>query len=466
MTGKSGRKGIKLLVIEDEAPLRELLREELCRSGYKVETAADGIEGLAKYRVELFNVVLLDIRMPGMDGVEVLERMRYESALPEVIVFTGHGTIETAVECIRQGAYDYLTKPVKLDELELVIDKAAEKNRLRLENINLKLEVSKFENHQIVGKSPAILKVLDIVTRWGRVDEHVLITGESGAGKELVARAVHDASSRVNKPFVTVNCGRLNVHTAESELFGHMQGAFTGAVKGRAGLFELADTGTLFMDEVSEMPLDVQVKLLRVLETSTFRRLGGNRDISVDVRFVFASNKNLMECVNRGEFREDLYHRINLLLVTIPPLRERKEDVIPLTWFFLKSSHASHLGAWELSEEAAASLCAYDWPGNVRELRNTIRRACILAPESVITADLFPFSSPRPPLSPLPMAVQPTATPPTAATATSAEPLWVVEKAHIQLVLELVEGNKSKAARILEIDRKTLYTKLERYGLS
>jgi two-component system NtrC family response regulator len=457
------RKGIKVLVVEDEKPLRDLIREELSRSGYKVETAADGSEGLFKYGIELFNVVLLDIRMPGMDGVEVLGRMRYESTLPEVIVFTGHGTIETAVECIRQGAYDYLTKPVKLDELEMVIDKAAEKNRLRLENINLKLEVSKFENHQIVGKSPAILKVLDIVTRWGRVDEHVLITGESGTGKELIARAVHDASPRVNKPFVTVNCGRLNVHTAESELFGHMQGAFTGAVKGRAGLFELADTGTLFMDEISEMPLDVQVKLLRVLETSTFRRLGGNRDISVDVRFVFASNKNLPECVNRGEFREDLFHRINLLLVTIPPLRERKEDVMPLAWFFLKTSNSAQIGTWEIAADTAASLCAYDWPGNVRELRNTIRRACILAPESVITSDLLPFTTPQP--APPPVSVVTTPVVGTPVT-TSVQPLWVIEKAHIQQVLKLVEGNKSKAARILEIDRKTLYAKLERYELT
>ena len=460
----SARKGIKILVVEDEKPLRDLIREELSRSGYKVETAAEGSEGLAKYGVELFNVVLLDIRMPGMDGVEVLGRMRYESTLPEIIVFTGHGTIETAVECIRQGAYDYLTKPVKLDELELVIDKAAEKNRLRLENINLKLEVSKYENHQIVGKSQAILKVLDIVKRWGRVDEHVLITGESGTGKELIARAVHDASARESKPFVTVNCGRLNVHTAESELFGHMQGAFTGAVKGRAGLFELADTGTLFMDEVSEMPLDVQVKLLRVLETSTFRRLGGNRDISVDVRFVFASNKNLLECVNRGEFREDLFHRINLLLVTIPPLRERKEDVMPLAWFFLKTANPAPVGSWEISADTAVALCAYDWPGNVRELRNTIRRACILAPESVITSDLLPFSTPRPALPPIPVVNSPIAV--ASSVMASAQPLWVIEKGHIQQILELVEGNKSKAARILEIDRKTLYTKLERYELA
>ena len=458
MTANSGRKGIKVLVVEDEKPLRDLIREELTRSGYKVETAADGIEGLAKYRVELFNVVLLDIRMPGMDGVEVLRLMRIDSNIPEVIVFTGHGTIETAVECIRNGAYDYLTKPVKLDELELVIDKAAEKNRLHLENISLKLEVNKYENHQIVGKSPAILKVLDIVKRWGRVDEHVLVTGESGTGKELVARAVHDASPRASKPFVTINCGRLNVHTAESELFGHMQGAFTGAVKGRAGLFELADTGTLFMDEISEMPLDVQVKLLRILETSTFRRLGGNRDISVDVRFVFASNKNLQECVVRGEFREDLFHRINLLPIVIPPLRERKEDIIPLAWFFLKTANLGNSEPWEISEEAMVSLVSHDWPGNVRELKNTIRRACILASDPIISSDLLPFSPPRTsPPSPVT-----TGTP----SRTSAQPLWVVERAHIQSVLEQMEGNKSKAARILEIDRKTLYTKLERYGLA
>jgi two-component system NtrC family response regulator len=461
MSALKERKGIKVLVIEDEKPLRDLIRDELTRSGYKVDTAADGLEGLVKYREEIFNVILLDIRMPGMDGVEVLGRMRSESSIPEVIVFTGHGTIETAVECIRQGAYDYLTKPVKLEELELVIDKAAEKNRLRLENINLKLEVSKFDNHQIVGKSPAILKVLEIVTRWGRVDEHVLITGESGTGKELFARAVHDASSRANKPFITINCGRLNVHTAESELFGHMQGAFTGAIKGRAGLFELADTGTLFMDEISEMPLDVQVKLLRILETGTFRRLGGNRDISVDVRFVFATNKNLLDCVNRGDFREDLYHRINLLLITLPPLRERKEDIIPLSLYFLKTANIGNADSWEITDTAMAALCAQEWPGNVRELKNTIRRACILATEPVISSDLLPFSPPRTLSSPLPVS-----TSGTPVKGEANQPLWVIERAYIQQVLELVEGNKSKAARILEIDRKTLYTKLERYGLA
>ena len=263
-----------------------------------------------------------------------------------------------------------------------------------------------------------------------------------------------------SKPFVTVNCGRLNANTAESELFGHMQGSFTGAVKGRAGLFELADTGTLFMDEVSEMPLDVQVKLLRVLETGTFRRLGGNRDISVDVRFVFASNKSLQDCVARGDFREDLYHRINLLPINLAPLRERRDDILPLIMYFLQTCSERPAEEWEITEEAMAALCAHDWPGNIRELRNTIRRACILALEPVISADLLPFSPPRTPPA------EPASAPASRAPSADPVPLWMVERDHIQRVMDQVEGNKSRAAKILEIDRKTLYTKLERFGLA
>lgn len=453
------RKDTKVLVVEDDRSLRELLQMELTRSGYKITAAANGEEGLSLYQEEIFNVVLLDIRMPGMDGVEVLKLMRNESKVPEIIMFTGHGTIETAVECIQNGAYDYLTKPIKLDELELLIDKACEKSRLRLENINLKLEVNRHTHHQIIGKSKPIVKVLETVQRWGATDEHVLITGESGTGKELIARAVHDASQRASKPFVTVNCGRLDANTAESELFGHMQGAFTGANKGRAGLFELADTGTLFMDEISEMPLDVQVKLLRILETSTFRRMGGSHDIRVNVRFVFASNKILQECVNRNEFREDLYHRINLLPIPVPPLRQRIEDIIPLTWFFIRQSRENDCQEWEIRDDAMNALMSYPWPGNVRELRNTIRRACILATEPVITPDLFPFSPPKAVYIP---AAQPSQS---ERGNQPVRPLWEIEREHILKVLDVVEQNKSKAAKLLEIDRKTLYTKLERYGL-
>ena len=454
------RNDTKVLVVEDDKSLRELLQMELFRSGYKVTATSSGEEGLEAYRAEIFNVVLQDIRMPGMDGVETLKLMRAESTIPEIIMFTGHGTIETAVECIKLGAYDYLTKPIKLDELELLIDKACEKNRLRLENINLRKEIQRFENHRIIGKSSVIQKVLETVQRWGVTDEHVLISGESGTGKELVARAVHDASRRASKPFVTVNCGRFDANTAESELFGHMQGAFTSANKMRAGLFELADTGTLFMDEVSEMPLDVQVKLLRILETSTFRRMGGNHDIRVNVRFIFASNKILADCVSRGEFREDLYHRINLLPIPLPPLRLRSDDIIPLTWFFIQQCNENDTRSWEVTDEAMASLMAYPWPGNVRELRNTIRRACILANEPIITPDLFPFAPQKTVYVPPPSAARVAES-----AAFTASPLWVVEREHIQKVLELVEQNKSQAAKLLEIDRKTLYSKLERYGL-
>jgi DNA-binding NtrC family response regulator len=446
----------KILVVDDEKPLRELLQMELGRNGHTVHVASDGVEGLARFREEIYNVVLLDIRMPGIDGVEVLRRMRAESTLPEVIILTGYGTIESAVECIKQGACDYLTKPVKLEELELVIEKAHEKNRLRLENMSLKLEVKKFETHQIVGRSAAIRKVLDLVRRMGATDEHVLVTGESGTGKELVARAVHDASSRAGEPFIAVNCGRLNVHTAESELFGHMQGAYTGAAKSRAGVFELANAGTIFMDEISEMPLDVQVKLLRILETRTFRRLGGNRDIKVDVRCVFASNRNLEECTARGTFREDLYHRVNLLSIELPSLRERKEDIPLLAQFFLNTYPYRTPGDWTIPPETMAALVAHSWPGNVRELRNAMRRACILAPDTRITPDLLPF--------------QPS--PQTLAAARSAQEdapvmsLWMLEREHIRRALAAPKGNKKRAAEVLEIDRKTLYAKIERYGLT
>ena len=455
MSGQVTEKKAKVLIVEDEAPLRELLEAELSRSGYVVQAAANGTEGLTKYMEEIFNVVLLDVKMPDMSGVEVLQHMQGNTNLPEIIMFTGHGNIETAVTCIKLGAYDYLTKPVKLDELEMIIDKAHEKNRLRQENLNLKREMNKLGKNHVVGKSPETLKVLETVQKWGATDEHVLIYGESGTGKELIARAVHDASERVNKPFVTVNCGRLDVHTAESELFGHMQGAFTSANKARAGLFELADNGTLLMDEISEMPLNVQVKLLRILETGTFRRLGGSRDIEVDVRFVFASNKKLQDCVDRGEFREDFYHRINLLPIDLPALRDRREDILPLVMYFLQENNSSLGQDWDVSERAMVALYAHDWPGNVRELKNTVRRACILAAEPVLTADLLPFTAPL--VAPvIKEHSNPDAMP---------YPLWVMEREHIGKVLAGVDGNKSRAAKILEIDRKTLYTKLERYEL-
>ncbi len=441
----------KILVVDDEEPLRQLLRKEFSRSGHLVETARDGEEGLARYREEIFNVVLLDIRMPGLDGVETLKRMRKETTLPEIIVLTGHGTIESAVECIKLGAYDYLTKPIKLAELELVVNKAHEKNRLRLQNLSLRAEAERSTGHLLVGRSPVFLKTMEMVGRVAHTMEPVLILGESGTGKEMVARALHAASPRADRPFVAVNCGRLDVHTAESELFGHTAGAFTGATKNRAGAFELADGGTLFLDEVSEMPLDVQVKLLRVLETQRFRRLGGTRDIRVSVRLMFASNRDLGERVRAGLFREDLYYRVNLFTVKLPPLRERTADIEPLTYHFLRSIPPRKGGDWIVAPETFRVMKAYHWPGNVRELKNVVRRACILAEGPVITPDLLPFGA------------GPAARP--SVDSGRLAPLWEVEREHIQSVLGAVGWNKSRAAEILGVDRKTLYAKIARYGI-
>ncbi|WP_025321410.1 sigma-54-dependent transcriptional regulator [Deferrisoma camini] len=441
----------KILVVDDEEPLRRLLSKEFSRSGHLVETARNGEEGLARYREEIFNVVLLDIRMPGLDGVQTLKEMRRETTIPEIVILTGHGTIESAVECIKLGAYDYLTKPIKLAELELVVNKAHEKNRLRLQNINLRIEAERSTGHLLVGRSPAFLKTIELVERVANTMEPVLILGESGTGKEMVARALHAGSSRANRPFVAVNCGRLDVHTAESELFGHTAGAFTGATKNRVGAFELADGGTLFLDEVSEMPLDVQVKLLRVLETQTFRRLGGNRDIRVSVRLMFASNRNLEERVRSGLFREDLYYRINLFAVRLPPLRERLPDIEPLTHHFLRSIPPRKGGEWVVAPETLRAMEAYHWPGNVRELKNVVRRACILAERPLLTPDLLPFGTGPRPLSP--------------SGRHGLSPLWVIERDHIRAVLESTNWNKSRAAEILGVDRKTLYAKIEKYAL-
>lgn len=448
----------QILIVDDDAQLRQSFGKILEGEGFEVRAAPSGEAGVEEVTAAPPDLVIMDVRMPGMTGIQAMQKMRAACPGLPVIIMTAYGGTETAIEATKLGAFDYILKPFDIPDILRLIGQALNAGRLARARVAIAPEDSQaVQEDALVGQSRAMQEVFKAIGRAAPTEALVLIRGESGTGKELVARAVHDASRRTAKPFITVNCGRLNANTAESELFGHVQGAFTGANKGRAGLFELANTGTLFMDEISEMPLDVQVKLLRVLETSTFRRLGGNHDISVDVRFVFASNKKLEECVNRGEFREDLFHRINLLPINVPPLRERPDDVIPLSYYFLKTATEGGAGGWEISEEAMAALTAYSWPGNVRELRNVIRRASILATEPIISSDLLPFSPPK-------------NLPPPRATGSSAGeapplPLWVVERDHIQRVLDQVEGNKSRAAKLLEIDRKTLYTKLERYGL-
>jgi DNA-binding NtrC family response regulator len=453
-------KEAKILVVEDEKPLRELLEMELSRSGYKVESAADGETGLEKYRQEVFNVVLLDMRMPGMDGVEVLKQMRAESLIPEVIVFTGHGTIETAVECIRNGAYDYLTKPVKLDELEMVIDKAYEKNRLRLENISLKLEIDKLDQHRIVGKSAVIQKALETVRRWGATDEHVLIEGESGAGKEVVARAVHFESGRAEKPFMQVNCAALPEHLLESELFGHERGAFTDAHTQKRGLFESAEGGSVMLDEIGDLPPGGQAKLLRLLENKTFRRVGGVQEFRADVRVLAATNVDLEERVAEGRFRADLFFRLNVVRIVMPALRDHPEDIpILAAHFIARFNQEMKREVKGLSPAAIDALTAYHWPGNVRELRNVVERAFILH----ASADEI-----RPEhLSPEVRRAVPQKKPEKLVPQVPDQGLVLddVERKLIAEAMERASGNQSKAARLLGISRDTLRYRLKKHGM-
>ncbi len=447
-------------IIDPGEPLLLTIRSALHKEKFNIVVVSGRTASLRRIADMRPNILMVTHGCMGGTGLHIAHEARRIDPSLSVIVFLKSHTPKLVNAAIKYGGQQIISLPVDARVLRSAIKQALEHNalhRIFSPASDGKGPVDSAPARSIyIGTSPAMIGTWNMVVRVAQTNAAVLIEGESGSGKELIARAVHSASRRADKPFITVNCGRLDAHTAESELFGHTQGAYTGAMKGRAGLFEQSHTGTLFLDEVSEMPLDVQVKLLRVLESGRFRRMGGNQTVSVDVRLIFASNKNLQECVNRGEFRDDLFHRINMLPINVPPLRDRKEDIVPLAWHFIDSDTTKELEEWEITDEALSAIGSYDWPGNVRELRNTMRRACILATDRVITPDLMPFY--RPGIETTVM-VQP---PPSAP---STMPLWVVERAHILEVLKLVGGNKSKAAVILEIDRKTLYAKLEKYGL-
>ncbi|MFQ5828291.1 MAG: sigma-54-dependent transcriptional regulator [Candidatus Methylomirabilia bacterium] len=442
-------KKVNVLVADDEKNLRELLVRELTRNGHEVEGAADGEEALARLKESTPEVLLLDMKMPRLDGVGLLRSLQELPEAPQVIVLTGFHEVSTAVEAMKLGAYDYLTKPAKIEELDVLIRKAAEKGRLIRENIALRARVEGGEPFAgIVTQSPKMHEVLRIVDRVAPTDSTVLILGESGTGKELVARAIHERSSRARQPFVPIHCGALPREVLESELFGHEKGAFTGAIQTKPGLMELADGGTLFLDEIGEMELDSQVKLLRVLETGSFFRVGGTRTRTVEVRFVTATNKVLEEAIRAGQFRQDLYYRINTIAVTLPPLREHKEDISLLVQHFLQQNAA--YGVKRLCAKTLACLEAYDWPGNVRELEHVIQRALILSEgEEIQSEDLPPevqCGEPAPGLSP--------------------GSLEAMERQQIISTLRQVGGHRGKASTLLGIDPKTLYRKILAYKVS
>jgi DNA-binding NtrC family response regulator len=460
----------RLLVAEDEANLRLVLQKELQRLGYRVQAAADGEAALRRLEESNVDVLLCDINMPRMDGMELLRRVHERPNPPEVIMLTGNGTIETAVEAMKMGAYDYLTKPYTINELDVRVRQAAEKRRLRVDNQRLREQLARQSAlPEIVSVSEAMREAVRLVERVAPSDASVLITGESGTGKELIAHAIHRLSNRADASFIDLNCAAFQESLLESELFGYEAGAFSGAKGRKLGLIELADSGTLFLDEVTELPAPLQAKLLRAIETRTFFRVGGVRKVEVNVRIVAATNRNIDTVISDGTFRSDLLYRINGFQIHLPPLRERPEDIEPLTEYTLKQLTGTNPP--EIVPEAREALRGYSWPGNVRQLRNCLERGVLLANNNRITLDELPPEVTRAHLGlgpPLSFPVATIAGQPMGATTTEAgapASLREVERQQILSALEQSGWHRGKTAEILGISPSTLYRRLRDYNL-
>ena len=382
----------RILIIDDEAPIRRVLRDILENETYQVDDAATGMEALQHIKEQDFDAIFCDIKMPEMDGIEVLEAIKKESDVP-VIMLSGHGTIETAVEAIKKGAFDFIPKPPDLNRLLITLRNALDKKNLATENKVLKKAVK--IQYQMIGESAPMLEVKDMIEKVAPTNARVLITGENGTGKELVARQLHELSPRSNGPFVEVNCAAIPSELIESQLFGHEKGAFTSAIKQRKGDFELADGGTLFLDEIGDMSLSAQAKVLRALQENKITRVGGEKEIPVDVRILAATNKNLSAEIEKGNFREDLYHRLSVIVIQVPPLRERKDDIPLLVGNFLEII-AQDMGkpVPTFEPEAMETLKQYQWTGNIRELRNIVERLVILCGSNITKDDVVRFGSP------------------------------------------------------------------------
>jgi DNA-binding NtrC family response regulator len=443
-----------ILVIDDEKNIRTGLATALELDGYDVMMAADGAEGLDIALHNEIDLVITDLRMPGVSGEEVLRRVTTETPGIPVIVLTGHGTVENAVEAMRSGAYDFLTKPLNLDRLSLLVKRALQNRELVLQHRELEREIEGRKSFEhIIGKSPSIVKVFDVVKRVAPTKASVLITGESGVGKELIANALHNLSPRKDSPFIKVHCAALAETLLESELFGHEKGSFTGAVSRKRGRFELAHGGTIFLDEIGEINQAVQIKILRVLQEKKFERVGGEETLEVDVRVITATNRDLEKEIAEGRFREDLFYRLNVVCIDVPPLRERKDDLPLLISAFIKEFAEENGKKIDgVEAKARSALFAYDWPGNIRQLRNCIESAVVMTSGTVITIDDLPpsiRSMDEIPSIRIPVGV------------TMAE----AEKQVILQTLSQQNGNKSRTAEVLDIGRKTLHRKLGEYGL-
>jgi DNA-binding NtrC family response regulator len=439
-----------LLLVDDEESFRKLVGKELARAGYAVETAGSLEEARHQVAQKSFHLIVLDVRMPDGSGLDLLKEIREISPTTAVVMLTAYGTVQEAIRAMKDGAYDFLTKPCKLSELEAVLEKAIEKQNLARGNVALQREVDRLQpSERFIGITPAVRELLRMVARVAETDSTVLIRGESGAGKELVARAVHRQSQRAQQPFVVVDCASLHENLLQSELFGHEKGAYTGAIRLKHGLFEVADRGTIFLDEIAEITPPLQVKLLRVLETGTFRRVGGTVDIKVDVRVIAATNRSLETMMKEGQFREDLYYRLNVFSVHIPPLRERRDDIPPLVEHFIRNSSIVPKRSIAVSPEAMEVLQRYHWPGNVRELENVIERALILCDGGAVEPEH------------LPMGVRITPAFEPGRGDEEMLDLEEVERRYIKRVVEMCNGHRQRAAAILGISERNLYRKLK-----
>jgi len=444
---------MNILIVDNEKRMCHVLKVALESDGYTTDLAFDGEDAIAKLNKGTFDIVITDLKMPGKDGMDVLKYAKSKFTNIEIIMITAYATAQTAVEAMRQGAYDYLIKPFEIDELKLKVKQIGQKSDLERENKDLKSKLErKFSIDNIIGKSGEMQKIYQMINKVAPSDATVLVRGESGTGKELIARAVHQLSDRKNEPFIAVNCGALPETLLESELFGYEKGAFTGAEKRKLGRFELAGKGTIFLDEIGDISPAIQVKLLRVLQNREIVRLGGQETISIEARTITATNRDLESAIKNESFRQDLYYRINVFPIQLPPLRERRDDIPELVAHFLRKN------GWDdekMDIKAIKALIKYNWPGNVRELENVIERSLIMAGDGIITIDLLPphirsgieietaidIEIPEDGLS-----------------------IEEVEKNLINKALTKAQGNKSKAAKLLGITRRRLYSMMERLG--
>ncbi len=454
-------KKYNLLIVDDEEPLRVLLESELAESDeFSVDIAMDGGEAINKIQAKVYDVLLLDIRMPRVSGIEVLKFVQEYSPTTQVIILTNYADVKTAIQTIKMGAYDFLAKPYDIDELFNTIHRAIERKQLFIDNKLMKSELTrKTGASELIGESPLFLKLIESATRFAESDSFVLIQGASGTGKELIASLIHRRSMRNNRPFVAVNCASIPDTLLESELFGHEKGAFTNAVATKQGLVEVAHGGTLFLDEVGDISPAIQPKLLRFLETGEFRRVGGTNLLTVDVRVVCATNKDLREEVKAGRFREDLLYRLNVITLRVPLLKDRKEDIPVLSDYFLRRKSKTKQ-AKSLTPGALRLLIEYDWPGNVRELEHVLEGAVLLSTGDTIDENDLAMYFHRPERAPL---MEESAGP--AAAADDLSSLEEVERVHIEKMLQQYNFSRTKTADALGISKKTLYLKIKRYGL-